>query len=403
MTRDETLRYIHSLGKFRLPASLDRMKTVCEKLGNPQNSFKSIHIAGTNGKGSTAAMLTNILIKGGYRVGSFISPFVVSFNERIQINGNYISDSDLVRYAETVKSTGVELNEFEFITAMGFCFFGDKKIDVAVIETGLGGRLDATNILQNVAVSVITKLGLDHTAVLGETIEEIAAEKCGIIKSCTPVVTVPNQEGKALAVIKQHTNSLVIPAMPVVKSVGINGSEFVSDGKEYRLSLLGVHQIYNAAAAIEAVKLFSPDILHKTMFDGLCSTEFPARLEIVSKSPPVIIDGAHNPDGALALSEFLKQTGQKVTVVMAMMRDKNCREFVRIIAENADCIVAAEIDNPRCMPAKELREIACEYIGNTDFSGDIAAALKKAASRKNPVLITGSLYFASAARKFYKK
>ena len=181
MTYNETLDFIHSLGKFRLPASLERIKEVCKRLGDPQNSFKSIHIAGTNGKGSTAAMISNILIKSGLVTGTFISPFIVKFNERIQINGRYISDDDLVFYAEKVRETGVRLNEFEFITALCFLYFKDKKIDVAVMETGLGGRLDATNVLENVSVSVITKIGLDHTAILGETIEKIAAEKCGII------------------------------------------------------------------------------------------------------------------------------------------------------------------------------------------------------------------------------
>ena len=196
MNYDETLSYIHSLGKFRLPASLDRITAVIKMLFDPQNAFKSIHIAGTNGKGSTASMLSNIYIKEGYRVGLFISPFIISFNERIQINGQFISDADLAFYAEKVKACGVELNEFEFITAVCFLYFKDKKVDVAVIETGLGGRLDATNALQNVAASVITKIGLDHTAVLGETIEKITAEKCGIIKKNAPVITVCDEDEK---------------------------------------------------------------------------------------------------------------------------------------------------------------------------------------------------------------
>ena len=403
MTYDETLGYIHSLGKFRLPASLDRIKAVCKILGDPQNAFKSIHIAGTNGKGSTAMMLTNILINNGLRVGSFVSPFVVNFNERIQINGEYISDDDLAEYSEKVKNTGVELNEFEFITAVGFCFFKDKKIDVAVIETGLGGRLDATNVLKNVAVSVITKIGLDHTAVLGETIEKIAGEKCGIIKPHTPVITVPDQDKTAISVINNHTKNLVVPEMPKIRYADINGSEFVYKGEEYRLSLLGVHQIYNAVAVIEAVKVLLPDISHKTVFDALNAAEFPARLETVSKSPLVIIDGAHNPDGAAALSGFLKRTGQKVTLILAMMKDKNSREFVRIMAENCESIIVTEIDHPRCMPAEMLYEIAREYHKNTDFSRDISTALKKAEATQNPVLVTGSLYLASAVRKFYKK
>ncbi|MBR3300528.1 MAG: bifunctional folylpolyglutamate synthase/dihydrofolate synthase, partial [Clostridia bacterium] len=318
MTYNETLDFIHSLGKFRLPASLERIKEVCKRLGDPQNSFKSIHIAGTNGKGSTAAMISNILIKSGLVTGTFISPFIVKFNERIQINGRYISDDDLVFYAEKVRETGVRLNEFEFITALCFLYFKDKKIDVAVMETGLGGRLDATNVLENVSVSVITKIGLDHTAILGETIEKIAAEKCGIIKKSAPVVTVCDQDGKALSVIKSYAGDLTVPEISAVKKADLTGCEFDYRGVSYTLSLLGKHQAYNAATAIEAVRKFSPDIPLETIRSALFETVFPARLEIVSRSPLVIVDGAHNPDAAEVLARFIRDLGGEVTFVCAM-------------------------------------------------------------------------------------
>ncbi|MBO4468437.1 MAG: bifunctional folylpolyglutamate synthase/dihydrofolate synthase [Clostridia bacterium] len=403
MNRDETIAYIHSLGKFRFPASLERIKNVCRKLGDPQNAFKSIHIAGTNGKGSTAQMLSNILIKSGFKTGTFISPFIIDFNERIGINGEFISDNDLCLYAEKVKDTGVELNEFEFITAMCFLYFRDKKVDIAVMETGLGGRLDATNVLGDVSVSVITKIGLDHTAVLGDTIEKIAAEKCGIIRRGVPVVTVCNQDEKALSVIKKHSGDLTVPETPKILRSDLCGNEFLYRGKKFELSLLGEHQIYNAVTAIEAVGKFSPGIPYEVLKSALFETVFPARLEIVSKEPLVIIDGAHNPDGGQALAKFLETVGQKVTVVCAMMRDKNCHGFIEKTAKYTDLFIATGIDLPRCLPASELETIAGEYIENTRAISDVKTALSEAERTKNPVFVIGSLYLASKVRKYYKK
>lgn len=402
MTYNETLDFIHSLGKFRLPASLERIKKVCKRLGDPQNSFKSIHIAGTNGKGSTAAMISNVLIKSGLVTGTFISPFIVKFNERIQINGRYISDDDLVFYAEKVRETGVRLNEFEFITALCFLYFKDKKINVAVMETGLGGRLDATNVLENVSVSVITKIGLDHTAILGETIEKIAAEKCGIIKKSAPVVTVCDQDGKALSVIKSYAGDLTVPEIPAVKKADLTGCEFDYRGVSYTLSLLGKHQAYNAATAIEAVRKFSPDIPLETIRSALSETVFPARLEIVSRSPLVIVDGAHNPDAAEVLARFIRDLGGEVTFVCAMMRDKNVSDFIKTVADKNSVFIATGIDIPRCMDAIELERIARGSFKKTYVEKEVETALKRAEETNNPVFVVGSLYLASKVRKIYK-
>ena len=199
MNYEETLNYIHSLGNFSKPATLERIKSVLQKLGNPQNNFKAIHIAGTNGKGSEAAMLTKTFSLAGYKTGLYISPFIIDFRERIQLNGEFISHNDICKFAEIVKSTNTELTEFEFITAVAFLYFSQQNCDIAIIETGLGGRLDATNTLGNVIANVITKIGLDHTAILGDTIQKITAEKCGIIKNC-PVITLHTQPDGAFKV-----------------------------------------------------------------------------------------------------------------------------------------------------------------------------------------------------------
>jgi dihydrofolate synthase/folylpolyglutamate synthase len=187
MNYNETLDYIHSLGNFSLPPTLDRIKTVLKKLGNPQKRIKAIHIAGTNGKGSVSAMMASVFKEAGYKTGLFISPYIIEFTERIQINGEYIKKESLCEFAQRVKETGIALTEFEFITALAFLYFAEQKIDILICETGLGGRLDATNSLENKIATVITKIGIDHTAILGDTIEKIAAEKCGILRDCSTI------------------------------------------------------------------------------------------------------------------------------------------------------------------------------------------------------------------------
>ncbi|MCQ2454936.1 MAG: bifunctional folylpolyglutamate synthase/dihydrofolate synthase [Clostridia bacterium] len=400
MNYEETLKYIHSLGNFRLSATLCRMEKVCEMLGNPQEKFKSIHIAGTNGKGSVAVMTADILKESGLKTGLYISPFVVNFRERIEINREFISEEDLVKYSQKVIKTNVELNEFEFITAVCFLYFRDKKVDVAVVETGLGGRLDATNIIKNPLVSVITKIGLDHTAVLGETIEQITNEKCGIIKT-NSVVTVPNQDKTALSVIRNKTEKLVVPKMPETVKSDSFGNEFLYDNQKYSLSLLGEHQIYNAVTAIETVKNSGFLVDVKTVKTALSKTVFPARLEVVSKNPVTVIDGAHNPDGAKALSKYLSSSGEKITAIIAMMQDKNCEEFLKTVLPFCENCIVTEIENPRCMSASDLSKIAEKYCQNTEKEANLSTAIKRAKATDLPIFIVGSLYLASEARKYY--
>ena len=252
----ETLNYIHSLGNFGLPAGLDRIKSILHKLGNPQDKLKAIHIAGTNGKGSVSAMLASVFKTAGYKTGLFISPFIIDFRERIQTNGEYISKNDLCFYAEKVKNTGVELTEFEFITAVAFSYFAEQKIDILICETGLGGRLDATNTLDNLVCGVITKIGLDHTAILGETIEAITEEKCGILRDA-PTITNPYQDKKAIEVINNNTNNLIIPDLSLLEIIKTDsfGNSFIYNNERYDISLCGEFQIDNALTVIETIKV----------------------------------------------------------------------------------------------------------------------------------------------------
>ncbi len=397
----EILNHIHSLGNFSLPPTLDRIKLALERLGNPQNDFKSVHIAGTNGKGSVSAMTAKIFENAGYKTALFISPYVINFCERIQINGKFISENDLVKYAERVIETGVELTEFEFITATAFLYFSNKKCEIAVIETGLGGRLDATNTLTNVMASVITKIGLDHVAILGDTIEQITKEKCGIIKKA-PVITSYNQPQNALSVLKKYNP--IIPNKNDLKFLksDINGNSYIYKGVTYNTSLIGEHQIENSLIVIELFKNCDIEIEDEIIKKALSETYFPARLEIISKKPLVALDGAHNLDGAFALAEFLKQGGGKAAAIIGMMRDKDVDGVLNATLPYIYKAVAVEVENlPRSIKAESLCEKISEYTDCTVAeSYDKAIEMLK---NEDVIFVFGSLYLASGIRDKLKK
>ncbi len=393
MNYKETLDYIHLLGNFSLPSGLDRIKKVLELLGNPQNSFKSIHIAGTNGKGSVCAFVSSVFKEAGYKTGSFISPFIIDFRERIQINGEFISENDLVCFSERVQSTNVKLTEFEFITAVAFLYFADRKIDVLVCETGLGGRLDATNTLENLACTVITKIGLDHTGILGDTVEKIAEEKCGIFKNC-PTVTTASQDPRALNIIKSHTNDLVIPDMDKLQ---IEDTYYIYKGEKFEISLKGDYQIENSLVAIETVLNSGFEIPTHIIYKGLKNAFFPARLEMFCEKPLLLLDGAHNPDGAEVLSKELSKLSKKPVAIIGMMRDKNADEVLKTVLKHCKSAIAVSVpDNSRSMSALELSEIAGKYC-STEIANNLDEALEK--TKNQDTVIFGSLYLASAIRK----
>lgn len=406
MNYTETLEYIHSLGNFSLPAGLDRIKTVMRKLRNPQNNFKSIHVAGTNGKGSVCAMLSSVFCEAGYKTGLFISPFIIDFRERIQINGKYISEKDLVCYAERVKSLNIKLTEFEFITAIAFLYFSEQKCDIVICETGLGGRFDATNSLENKIATVITKIGLDHTAVLGDTIEKIANEKCGIVRDC-PCITNPYQKKEAFEVIKKTSPQVIIPninELEITESKRM-GNKFIYKGKEYEISLSGDFQVENAITAIEAIDNCGCDIPYTYLYNGLKSAFFPARMERIEENPLIILDGAHNPDGADVLAKELLKFEGKAIAVIGMMKDKDYEEFLSKTLKHCKFAVAVKVkDMPRSLKAEELKNAAaqyCECVTSESYEQAIDIAKEKAGN--NPIFIFGSLYLAADIRKHFKK
>ncbi len=400
MNYEETLNYIHSLGNFSKPPTLERIKTVLKKLGNPQNNFKAIHIAGTNGKGSVSAMLSKVFTLAGYKTALFISPYIIDFCERIQINGEFISRDDICKYAGVIKSTNIELTEFEFITAMAFLYFSEQNCQIAIIETGLGGRLDATNTMDNVIANVITKIGLDHTAILGNTIEKITKEKCGIIRNC-PVITSHNQCKEAFSVLGNY-NSVIpnINELEILES-GINGNTYIYKGREYHTSLVGEYQIENSLIVIETVENCGINIPYNIICTALAETYFPARLEVISKKPLVILDGAHNPDGASALTETLQKYNGKATALIGMMKDKDCDEVLETTLPYCKNAVAVEVENmPRALSKEELKELAQKYC-QCVTAENYDEAIEKI-SKEDTVFVFGSLYLASAIRKKLK-
>ena len=424
MTYEQALNYIHSLNRFGIKPGLERITALLNKLDNPQNSLKFIHVAGTNGKGSTSTALSNIMMSAGKKTGLFISPFVVDFRERIQINGEYIPKSDLAELTEKIslivpsveKEVEDNITEFEFITALMFTYFKEQNCDVVVLEVGLGGRLDSTNVINAPLATVITKIALDHIAVLGDTIEKIAYEKCGIIKENCPVITSSLQNNNALEVIKSVSNKqnskLIIADVAKTSNLSLNpfGTEFTYNNINASVNLAGEHQVENMVTVIEtALEL---GISAKDIEKGISATRFPARLEVISKSPLVIIDGAHNENGAEVLAAYLDKHNLRPVTLMGMMADKNCEAVIEKIASRSKAVYTVKVEgNSRTETAENLAISAKKYCTDVlplkDYTTALNTAVKKSSELLVPLLICGSLYLASDIRdlaiNYFKK
>jgi len=412
MTYPETLEYIHSLKQFGVAPGLHRISRLMELLGNPQNNLKCVHIAGTNGKGSTAAMLSTVLRQAGYKTGLFISPYVLEFRERMQINGQMISQEELCAIMDEVRAAreqveGEAPNEFETITAAGLLWFSRQNCDIVVLEVGLGGRYDATNIIPPPLAAVITSIDLDHTHILGDKVETIAAEKCGIIKHRTPVVCYPDQNPDALGVIMEHCaqNGSVLH-LPNLKSIqvtecGLRGSHIVVDGKSLWIPLVGRHQIANCLTVLSAVEVLGQRgfaLPWSAVEKGIADTRFPARLEILSPNPLVILDGAHNPSGAQALSNALQLLeGRPVTALCGMLADKDWAASVKLVCSRCSRMVAVTPDSPRALQADTLAAEAEKYC-SAQVAHSLAEGWQLAKTYGDPVVIWGSLYLAADLR-----
>lgn len=420
----EALDFIHGIARFGSKPGLTRVAELLRRIGDPQRKLKFVHVAGTNGKGSTCTMLSYILAEAGYKTGLYISPFVLDFRERIQLNNSMIPEDELVRSTETVKQKWDEMNiesggapptEFEVVVAVALDYFVRSGCDIVVLEVGLGGRLDATNAIDTPLCSVITNIGIDHTEFLGDTIAQITSEKCGIIKDGGTTVAYPRLNAEALKVVtdtcKQHGNRLILPAAASVVSMDIDGSEIEYDGLKVRIPLSGEHQIYNTATVIEAVKVLRLKgfgISDENIAEGIAKTTFPSRMEKLSDKPLVLLDGAHNLLGAQVIAESLKMLkGRVIHAVAAFMSDKDADGiFHEILPYCRDLTVYSLPDNPRAMPAEEVSRLAKKYCGEVCVAQTLEAALTEPLSRcceDEAVLIFGSLYFASEIRPVAKK
>lgn len=412
MNYTESLNYIHSLMRFGSRPGLERITELLHRLGDPQEKLEIIHVAGTNGKGSTCTFLSNILRAAGKKTGLYISPYVTVFNERIQIDGLPIPDGDLARYTERVKQAvdempddGCPITEFEFITAVAFLYFYEQKCDAVVLEVGLGGRLDATNIITSPKASVIARIALDHTAILGNTEAEIAFEKCGIIKKKCPVITTADNGDEALTVIKKTAaergcNLSISDKNEVqILSEDVFGSEISWQGEEYKIGLPGEHQISNALNAVTAIRTAYPEVTVPQIKQGLKNATFAARCEVISKEPLVILDGSHNPNGTGALAELLKKTDIKnATAIVGFMADKDVSDAVQLLKGAFKRMITVKVQsNARTMTAEDLKS-ACESICDDVVAAKSYEQAIKFAEVDDRIIVFGSLYLAGDIR-----
>ena len=404
MTYEQALDFIHGRLRFGSKLGLANITELMNRLGNPQNDLKFIHVAGTNGKGSTCSYIMNILKEKGYKTGLFISPYVRRFTERISIDGEEIDRKSLAECTKAVCDVlddDLKATEFEVVTAIGFLYFYREKCDYVVLEVGMGGRFDATNVIEPPEAAVIASISIDHAEYLGDTVEKIAFEKCGIIKHGTKAVSYCNNPKGADEVIKTACEERDVPLTVCDKkqikiiSRDETGSRFRYKGEEYEVKMLGLHQIYNSVSAIETAKMLGID--YKTIKSGIEKTNFGGRFEKVSDKPLIITDGAHNYDGALALKETLDshfKTRDKI-LVMGMLKDKEYDKCMSVLTPDAKFIITAEPDNPRKLSAQDLAKTISKYNKNVIASSGLDEAMeiaKMKADENSLICVCGSLY-----------
>ena len=419
MNYEEAMNFIQNTNKFGSVLGLDNIRELLERLGNPQDQLRVVHIAGTNGKGSTLAFLAGIFRESGYRAGRYVSPASFSYEERFRINEENISKKDLCFYMEKTKNVAEEMVKdglshptmFEIETALSFLYFLDKKVDVVLLETGMGGRLDATNVVKKPIATVIASIGMDHMQFLGDTLEKIASEKAGIIKEGCPVISYDNTK-EVNEVIKNKAKQMHAK-VTFVNSAGIrvlqeslNGESFSyrsSDGRWYEkieIPLLGRHQINNAALALETLNVIKNYycISDFQTEDGMRKTIWRGRIEILEREPMVICDGAHNPDGAKSLLSFLQNnfTNQRLIYIMGVLSDKDYEQMVQILAPSADKIYTVAPDNPRALSSRELCNCISKYHQNVEERQRLAECLsevRQKAEKDDVIIICGTLSF----------
>ena len=416
MTYEEALTYIHSVNWQGSKLGLERTRELLAKLGNPEKKLKFIHIAGTNGKGSTAAMLSSILERAGYRVGLYTSPFINRFNERMQVNGVQIPDQTLADLTEHIRPFADAMadspTEFELITALAMEFFLREKCDIVVLEVGMGGELDSTNVIGAPEAAVIAAMGLDHVKELGPTMADIARAKAGIIKPGGAVISYGgNAEADPVfeSVCRERGASLRQPdfARIVPGEFDLDGQSFsYGPWKELRIPLVGEYQMNNAAVVLETVQVLRErgwNIPGEAVRRGMAETRWPARFEVLRRDPVFIVDGGHNPHGIRATAESLKRLfpGKKFTFVTGVMADKDVESILGLIVPLAEQFFTVRPDNPRAMRAEELAARIEALGARATPCGSVAEGVAKAIEAEGTggvACALGSLYMSGEVR-----
>lgn len=429
MNYKEAMDYISSVGRFGSNYGLERTFRLLEILGSPQDKIKLIHVAGTNGKGSTTSMITKILRGFGYRVGMYTSPYLEEFEERIQINGENIPKDTLVNLLEEVKCAVEKVikegydhpTEFEILTALTFLYFYNEKVDYGVIEVGLGGRIDSTNVL-NPIVSVITSISLDHMDILGDTLGKIAYEKAGIIKEEIPVVLYPQKqeaEDVILEKAKEKHSKIYFVEKDDGKLININSDDIYQEVEikginniyKVKLPLLGEHQILNLAVAIKAVEVLfnieNIEINKNRIEDSLMGVKWIGRLEVLRKNPLIVIDGAHNIDGIKSLKESVQKyfKYKKIYLLLGILADKQVKEMIEEITPMAEKVYALTPHSDRAELSEDLKNEIIKVNPNTVALESYEEAFKlalKEANAEDMILVSGSLYMIGDMRKIIR-
>ncbi|MDU1844172.1 MAG: folylpolyglutamate synthase/dihydrofolate synthase family protein [Niallia nealsonii] len=424
---EEALNWIHSRLRFGIKPGLTRMEMMMEKLNHPEKQLKTVHIGGTNGKGSTVTYLRNILQQAGLTVGTFTSPYIEQFNERISVNGKPISDEEILSLANKLFPIVEEMDkmeiggptEFEIITAMSFYYFAYmNKMDIVIYEVGLGGRFDSTNIISPL-LSIITSIGLDHTAILGDTYAQIAFEKAGIIKKKTPIIAAVKQIDAQNVIVKQ-ANEMESPIYLLDKDFTIDEyyskpscESFVLKSPLFRwtdlqITMFGKHQVENASLAVIGAQLLRDmfeSINEDSIRKGLFQSKWPGRFEIISKSPFVVVDGAHNEEGVEALVDVLvkRYPEKNINIIFAALSDKKTDKMIAKLDQVATTITFVTFDYPRASPSTLLYEESNHLLKeqNDNWKEAILKQLERL-EEENMLLITGSLYFISEVKAFWK-
>lgn len=431
MTYQEAIEAINSLLVFGSQPGLERVSKLVKRIGSPDHQLRFVHVAGTNGKGSVCAYLSSILQQAGCKTGLFISPYVLEFRERFQINGEMIPKetlaaivSEIFPVVQEMKEEGKIITEFEMVLAAALKWYAQENCDIVVLETGLGGRFDATNIIDTPLASVIMSISLDHTAILGDTYEKIAFEKCGIIKEGGKTILYGEQPEGVKEVVQRiaadRHNELTIAEISTVKPLhtGLTGSVFTFESEDWNggeravfsIPLIGAHQFKNAVTALHtviALRKQGVDISDEAVRQGLQRVSFPARLELLKNDPVVLLDGAHNPGGAAALASAVNTylSGNHKIAVVGMLADKDVHTALSLLIPLFDSVIAVAPPNPRAMSAKNLAAEASVYHIPTEAAEDYAEAYRKAlklAHENDPpaaIVVFGSLYLASEMRR----